>query len=170
MQGVHCMTLGAPWQVTMTALNNTNVNLNFTMNWMFIVHLELRNINPHNVTRSLMSQNPRERMFIVQISLLIVTILSLISQILSLMQTTKEVNPHPHCTMCQHVERHLLLLLLLLPFVECWCMHMAHRPGRPSGVDHTTPLKCCTLCYSILSHATLILWYHASMLNHYKTP
>ena len=35
-------------------------------------------------------------MFIVQISLLIVTFLSLISQILLLLQTTKEVNPHPH--------------------------------------------------------------------------
>ena len=48
----------------------------------------------HNVTHSLMSQNPREPMFVVQLSLLIVTFLSLISQILSLMQTTKEVNPH----------------------------------------------------------------------------
>jgi hypothetical protein len=37
------------------------------------------------------SQNPRERMFKVQISFLIVTFISLLSQSLSLMQTTKEV-------------------------------------------------------------------------------
>ena len=45
-----------------------------------LVHPKLCNINLHNVTRSLIPQNPRERMFVVQISLLIVTSLSLISR------------------------------------------------------------------------------------------
>ena len=55
-------------------------------------------------------------MFLVQISLFIVTFLSLISLVLPYMQTTIEVNPHPRA-MCQYVVL-LLLLLLLMPLVD----------------------------------------------------
>jgi hypothetical protein len=87
---------------------------------------KLRNANLHNVKHSLISRNPRERMFVFQILLLIVTFLSLISQNLSLMQTTQEVNSHPRMAPCVNMWS-----------VECWCMHLPHRLGRPSGVDHT---------------------------------
>jgi hypothetical protein len=97
-------------------------------------------------------------MFVVQISLLIVTFLSLISQNLSLMQTTKEVNSHPRIAPCVNMwsATFLFLFFFFMPFVECWCMHMPYRPVKPNEMDHTTPL---------ISHATLNLWYHTSMLT-----
>ena len=58
------------------------------------VHPNLYNINPHNVTHSLISWNPRNRMIVVQISLLIVTFPSLT-------QTTKEIN---HTLALRHVS------------------------------------------------------------------
>ena len=130
------------------------------------LHPKLRNINPHNVTHSLISWNPREQMFVVHISLLIVTFLSLISRIFVINANHQRSQPTPsHCDMCQYVECHLLIfiLLLLMSLVKCWSMDMSHCSGRPSGVDHSTTSKCCTLCYSIVSHATLILLYHAFM-------
>ena len=48
-------------------------------------------------------------------------------------------------------------LLILMSLVECWCMDLPHRPGRPSGVDHTNGGGEENEFNSIVSHATLIL-------------
>ena len=49
-----------------------------------VLHPKLHNINIRNATYSLISKNPRERMFLVQISLLIVKFLSLNSWVSSI--------------------------------------------------------------------------------------
>ena len=104
-------------------------------------------------------------MFVLQISLLIGTFLSLI---LCINESHQRSQPTPsHCAMCQYVECHilLLLLLLLLSLVGCWCTHMPHRIGRSSGVDRTNRGERRMNSNFIVSHATLILQYHASMLR-----
>ena len=77
-------------------------------------------------------------MFVVQISLLIVTFLSLISRNLSLMQSTQEVNPHRHIAPCVSMWSVTFLFFFfslchLLNVGACIC-----DIARPSGVDHTS--------------------------------
>ena len=66
-------------------------------------------------------------MFIVQISLLIVTFLSLLAQILSLMQIVKEVNPHPHCAMCQYAELSPSYSYLLFFLCHIWALTLSNE-------------------------------------------
>ena len=97
--------------------------------------------------------------FRVQISLLIVTFLSRISRILVINANHQRNQSTPsHYIMCRYVECQLLILIrLLMPLVECWCMHMSHVLGRSSGVNHTNRGERRMSSNSIVSHATLIL-------------
>ena len=105
-------------------------------------------------------------MFLVQISLLIITFLSLVSLIFVIDANHQSSQPTPsHFAMCQYVECHLILLLLFMSLAEFWCVHMPHRPGRQSGVDHTNGGDRTMNSHSVVSHATLILQYHAFHVN-----
>ena len=52
-----------------------------------------------------------------------------------------------------------------MPRRICWCMDMPHRMGWPSGLDHTNGGEMRMNSNSKVSHATLTLWYHSSMLT-----
>ena len=105
----------------------------------WLVHPKLCNINSHKVTHSLISRNCRERRFVVQISLLVVTFLSLITWILSLIQTTKEVNLHPrivpYVNMWNVIFFFFFILCHLLNVVICIC-HIAGN-AKWSRPHHT---------------------------------
>jgi hypothetical protein len=143
------------------------------------LHPELHNFNPHNVPHSLISWNPRERMFVVKISLLIFTFLSLMSQILSLMQTIKEGNPHPRIAPC--VNMWSVAFFFFFFFFFCWCCclchllnvgacicHISSGKTKWSGPHHTITMLHFVLfhnvtCYTKFYNITHPCW-------HYKTP
>jgi hypothetical protein len=114
-------------------------------------HPKLHNINHHNVTHSLISREPREWMFVVQISLLIVTFLSLISQILSLMQTTKEANPHPCIAPC--VNMWSITYFSSSYATTRWMLVHAYatlpEKVKWSGPHHIIKMLHCALFYSV---------------------
>jgi hypothetical protein len=103
------------------------------------------------------------RMFVLQISLLVVTFLSLISWILSILQITQEVNPHPRIALYVNIWSVTFLFFFichLLNVGACVCHIAWEGQVEWTTPHHTTPrspLKCCTLCYSLVSYTTLIL-------------
>jgi hypothetical protein len=93
-------------------------------------------------------------MFIGQISTLIVTLLSLMSLFLSLMQTTKEVNPHPCIPPCVNIWSVTFLFLFflcqLLNVGACIC-HIV-RKAKWSGPHHTVKMLHFVLFHSVICY------------------
>ena len=129
------------------------------------IHAKLRDINLHNVTYSLISRNPKKWMFVVQISLLIVTFLSLVPQNFVNNVNYQRSQPTPsHCGRSIFFFCHLLTVGACVRHIaqegQVEWITLAEWMGERTQIVLTTPLR-----YSIVSHATLILWYHASMLT-----
>ena len=91
-------------------------------------------------------------MFVAQTLLLIVTFLSLVTRIMSSMQTTKEVNPHSCIAPCVNMWSVFFFLCHLLNVGACICLI-----AREGQVEWTTPNggERRMNSNSIVSHATL---------------
>ena len=100
------------------------------------IHPKLCNTNLHNVTHSLVSRSPRDVRSSNLTPYCHISLPYITKFVINASHPRSEPTPS-HCAMCQHVDRLLLLLLLFLSLVECWCMRLAHRPGRLKGMDHT---------------------------------
>ena len=122
-------------------------------------HIKLRNINLHNITHSLISPNPREWMFVVQISFLIVTFRSLISRNLSLMQTTKEVNLNPCIAPCVNRWSVFFFFFFLCHLLNVGaCVHHIAKEGQ---VQWTTLAHVTGECIqNALTLLYVIPWCH----------
>ena len=109
----------------------------FVVSQRMVKHPKLRNFNLHNVAHSLIFRNPRDRMFVFQISLLIVTFFSFISQNLSLMQTTKEVNRSPRIAPCVNMWSVTFFFFFFCHLLNVGaCIHHIVREGQ---LEWTTP-------------------------------
>ena len=98
------------------------------------IHPKLCNINLHNITHFLISGDPRERMFVVQISLLIVSFLFFISWNLSLMQTTEK-------------STHTLVLC-----------HVSICGGSPPSSSSSSYATCCVLMHAHVTSPGKAKW------------
>ena len=107
----------------------------------FQIHPKLHNINFHNVTHSLISQNLKERMFVVQISLLIVTFLSLISRNLSLMQIV-QAYPHPCIAPCVNMWSVFFFFFFFHLLNVGACVHHIAREGQENEFKLPSHLLC----------------------------
>ena len=85
---------------------------------------------------SLISWNPGERMFVGQISLLVASLSPPYIMDCVIMQTGKEVNPHPRIAPCVNMWSVFLFFFFInfWDLLHCWCMDLPRCSGKPSGM------------------------------------
>ena len=104
-------------------------------------------------------------MFVVQISLLIVTFLSLISKNVSLMQTTKEISPHPRSAPCVNVWSATFLFSFF--FFLCHLLNVGactRHITREGQVKWTTPHHTIQMLHFVLIRS--VPCYTNSLVSH----
>jgi hypothetical protein len=123
------------------------------------LHPKLCNIDFHNVAHFLVSWNSRERIFCSSNFTPYCHIFSLISWNLSLMQTIKEVNPHPYIAPCVDmwsVTFFFFFLCHLLYVGACVChiAQEAHEVDHTSVGDRKTYSKCPHISFVLFHNVT----------------
>ena len=116
----------------------------------FYEHSNLCNINLCNVTHFLITQNPMDRMFVVESY-------SLLSQVFLpyicgfVIRTTIEVNPYPRIVPCVCTRSVFFFFFFFFwcqfcHLLNCWCMDLSHCSESQVGGWHVK-----------MDH---VLWYH----------
>ena len=115
-------------------------------------------MNLHNITHSLISQKPREHMAQFKSHSLLSHFSPLYHKILSLMQTTKEVNPHPHIAPCVNMWSVFFFFFFL-----CHCRMLVHAYAtlrgavKWSGLHHTIEMLHFVLFQSATCYTSSIV-------------
>jgi hypothetical protein len=103
-------------------------------------------------------------MFVVQISFIFVTFLSLMSRNLSLMQTTHKVNPHPRISPCVSATFFFIFFFLchLLNVGACIC-HITQEVEHTRVGDRRMNLNCIHISFVLFYNITC---YTNSIITH----
>ena len=122
------------------------------------IHSKLCNINPYNFIPSLISRNPRERMFLVWISLFVVTFPPICHGLRIQEITTKEFKPHAshshHCSYCHYYNVDFVLF-----------HNITYYTNSPLSHIHLNTTQLLNITCTLVS-TRVILWSFRGCLHH----